>query len=193
MLGYARKGDRVFEDVHPEGCVELLHLLQRLQERGHVQVVVVLEPVAEGSHTTLAEDALAVVVLLGREYVRTFELGVPGKVWRETRVIQLVRAVEPLIGEPGLGKGSPVSLDLLVVSDARGKVVHYIQELELGSVNEHDATVLLRCEDPAVLCHDWDKVLADELEIVVARVEPDHRHLVDPAHDDVALRCGDSL
>ena len=86
-----------------------------------------------------------------------------------------------------------VSLDPLVVSDARGQVVHYIQELELGSVNEHNATVLLRSEDAFGLCHHRDKVLADELEILVARIEADHRHLVDPVHDEVALGCGDSL
>ena len=120
-------------------------------------------------------------------------MGVPGKVWWKPGVIQLVRAVEPLVREPGLGKRGPISLDPLVVSNARGQVVHYIQELELGSVNEHDATVLLRRKDPAVFCHDRDKILADKLEIVVARVEPDHWHLVDPAHDDVALGCGNSL
>ena len=27
----------------------------------------------------------------------------------------------------------------------------------------------------------------------MARVEPEHRHLVDPVHDEVALACGDSL
>ena len=74
-----------------------------------------------------------------------------------------------------------------------GQVVHYIQELELGGVNEHDAPVLLRSVDAFALGHDQDKVLADELEIVVARNEPDHRHLVDPVHDDVALGGGDSL
>ena len=173
--------------------LELLHLLQRLQEWGNVKVVVVLQAVAEGFHTTLLEDALKVVVLPGREYVSLFQLGVPGKVWWKPGVIQLVWAVEPLVREPGLGKRGPVSLDPLVVSDARGQVVHYIQELELGSVNEHDATVLLRGEDAFVLCHHRDKVLADELEIVVARIEADHRHLVDPVHDEVSLGCGDSL
>ena len=118
------------------------------------------------------EDALAGGVLLGRKHVRTLKLGVPGKVWGKPGVIQLVWAVEPLVGEPGLGKRGPVSLDPLVVSDAGGQVVHYIQELELGSVNEHDATVLLRSEDAFALGHDRDKVLADELEIVVARVKP---------------------
>ena len=108
----------------------------------------------------------------------------------EAWVIQLVWAVEPLVREPGLGKRGPVSLDPLVVSDARGQVVHYIQELEFGSVNKHDATVLLRSEDAFVLCHHRDKVLADELEIVVARIEADHRHLVDPVHDEIALGCG---
>ena len=77
LLGYARKGDRVLEDVHPKAGVELLHLLQRLKERSDVQVVVVLQPVTEGLHATLAEDAMAVVVLLKREYVRTLELGIP--------------------------------------------------------------------------------------------------------------------
>ena len=120
MLGYARKGDRVLGDVHPKCGVELLHLLQRLQEWGNVKVVVILQPVAESFHTTLAEDALAVVVLLGREYVGTLELGVPSKVWGKPGVIQLVWAVEPLVWEPGLGKRGPVSLDPLVVSDARG-------------------------------------------------------------------------
>ena len=127
-----RKGDRVFEDVHPKCGVELLHLLQRLQEWGNVKVVVVLQPVAEGFHTTLLEDALTVLVLLGREYVSPFQLGVPSKVWWKPGVIQLVWAVEPLVQEPGLGKRGTVSLDPLVVSDARGQVVHYIQELELG-------------------------------------------------------------
>ena len=42
LLGYAREGDRVLEDVHPKVGVELLHLLQRFQEGGNVQVVVVL-------------------------------------------------------------------------------------------------------------------------------------------------------
>ena len=139
------------------------------------------------------EKALAVGVLLGREHVRTLELGIPSKVGRKPGVIQLVWAVEPLVREPGLGKRGPVSRDPLVVSDAGGQVVRYIQELELGSVNEHDATVLLRSEDPAVMCHDRDKVLADKLEIVVARVEADHRHLVNPVHDEVALGDGDSL
>ena len=193
LLGDAGEGDRVLEDVYPKVGVELLHFLKGFKEGGNVKVVVVLEPVAEGSHTTLLEDALAVGVLLRRENVRTLELGIPSKVGRKPGVIQLVWAVEPLVREPGLGKRGPVSLDPLVVSDAGGQVVHYIQELELGSVNEHDATVLLRSEDAFVLCHDRHKVLADELEIVVARVEPDHRHLVDPAHDEVALGDGDSL
>ena len=139
------------------------------------------------------EDALAVGVLLRRENVRILELGIPSKVGRKTGVVQLVWAVEPLVGKPGLGKRGPVSLDPLVVSNARGQVVHYIQELELWSVNEHDATVLLRSEDAFVLCHNRDKVLADKLEIVVVRVEPDHRHLVYPVHDEVALGGGNSL
>ena len=37
------------------------------------------------------------------------------------------------------------------------------------------------------------KSLFHELEIVVARVKPDHRHLVDPVHDEVSLGCGDAL
>ena len=65
LLGYAREGDRVLEDVHPKIGVELLHLLQRFQEGGNVQVVVVLQPVAKGSHATLLEDAPAAFVLLG--------------------------------------------------------------------------------------------------------------------------------
>ena len=83
LLGYARKEDRVLEDVHPKAGVELLHLLQGFQEGGNVQVVVELQPVAEGSHATLAEDAMAVVVLLQREYVLTLELGIPSHVGRK--------------------------------------------------------------------------------------------------------------
>ena len=87
LLGYAREGDRVLEDVHPKVGVKLLHLLQRFQEGGNIQVVVVLQPVAEGLHTTLAEEAMAVVVLLKREYVRTLELGIPGQVgWKPWKV-----------------------------------------------------------------------------------------------------------
>ena len=36
LLGYARKGDRVLEDVHPKAGVELLHLLKRLKEGSNV-------------------------------------------------------------------------------------------------------------------------------------------------------------
>ena len=66
------------KDVHPKVGVKLLHLLQRFQEGGHVQVVVVLQPITEGSHAPLAEDAVTVVVLLKREYIRALELGIPG-------------------------------------------------------------------------------------------------------------------
>ena len=85
LLGYARKGDSVLEDVHPKAGVELLHLLQRLKERSDVQVVVVLQPVTEGLHATLSEDTMAVVVLLKREYVLTLELRIPSHVGGEGR------------------------------------------------------------------------------------------------------------
>ena len=61
LLGYARKGDRVLEDVHPKAGVELLHLLQRFQKGRDVQVVVVLQPVAEGLHATLAEGVIDII------------------------------------------------------------------------------------------------------------------------------------
>ena len=193
LLGYAWKGDRVLEDVYPKAGVELLHLLQRLKEGSDVQVVVVLQPVAEGLHATLAEDAMAVVVLLKREYVRTLELGIPSHVGGKAGKGQLVWAVEPLVREPGLGQGGHVGLDPLVVSDARGQVVQHIQELELGSANEHDAAVLLRREDIFVPSHERDKILADELEIVVTRIEAQHRHLVEPSQDLLALRLRDAV
>ena len=103
LLRDARKRDRVLEDVHPKVCVELLHLLERLQERGDIQVVVVLQPVAEGSHASLTENAVAVVVLLEREDVLVLELGIPGQIRWQAREVQLGRAVEPLVWEPGLG------------------------------------------------------------------------------------------
>ena len=120
LLGYAREGDSVLEDVHPKAGVELLHLLERFQEGGDVQVVVVLQPVTEGPHATLVEDAVAGVVLLQREHVLTLELGIPGQVRRKAGKGQLGRAVEPLVREPGLGQGGAVGLDPLVVCDARG-------------------------------------------------------------------------
>ena len=132
LLRYTRQGDRVLEYVDPKVSVELLHLLQRFQEGGNVQVVVVLQPVTEGSHTTLLEDAVTVVVLLQREAVLTLELGIPSHVGRQAREVQLVRAVEPLVREPGLGQGGTVSLDPLVIRDARGQVVNHVQELKLG-------------------------------------------------------------
>ena len=103
LLRYTRQGDRVLEDVDPKVGVELLHLLQRFQEGGDVQVVIVLQPVTEGSHTLLAEDTVAVVVLLQREAVLTLELGIPSHVRGKAGEVQLVRAVEPLVREPGLG------------------------------------------------------------------------------------------
>ena len=96
---------------------------------------------------------MAVVVLLKREYVLTLELGIPSHVGWKAGKVQLVRAVEPLVQEPGLGQGGPVGLDPLVVSDARGQVVQHIQELEPGSADEHDAPILLRREDIFVPGH----------------------------------------
>ena len=66
LLGYAREGDRVLEDIHAKAGVELLHLLKSFQEGGDVQVVVVLQPVTQSPHAPLAEDAVAVVVLRQR-------------------------------------------------------------------------------------------------------------------------------
>ena len=193
LLGYARKGNRVLEDVHPKAGVELLHLLQGFQEGGNVQVVVVLQPVAEGLHATLAEDTVAVVVLLKRKDVLALKLGIPSHVGRKAGKGQLVWAVEPLVREPGLVVFGSVGLYPLVVSDARGQVVQHVQELELGGVDEHDAAVLLRREDIFVLGHERDEVLADELDIVVARVEAQHRHLVEPLQDLLALRLRDAV
>ena len=136
---------------------------------------------------------MAVVVLFEREYVRALELGIPSQIGGKPGKVQLVWAVKPLVREPRLGKRGAVCLDPLVVSDTGGQVVQHIQKLELGGVDEHDATVLLRCVDFAVLGHERDKVLANELEIVVARVETQHRHLVEPLQDLLALACGDSL
>ena len=193
LLGYAREGDRVLEDVHPKAGVELLHLLERFQEGSDVQIVVVLQPVAEGSHTTLAEDAVAGIVLLQREHVLALELGIPGQVGRKPRKVQLVRAVKLLVREPGLGQGGTVGLDPLVVRNARGQVVQHVQELEPGGVYEHDTTVLLRREGILVLGHERDEVLADKLEVVVARVETQHRHLVEPLQELLALRLGNAV
>ena len=136
---------------------------------------------------------MTVVVLLEREDVLVLELGIPSQVRRKAGEVQLVWAVEPLVREPGLSKGGAVCLDPLLVSDARGQVVHHVQELELGRVDEHDAPVLLRREDPRILRHERDKVLADELEIVVARVETQHWHLVDPLHYLLALLLRDAI
>ena len=193
LLGYTREGDRVLEDVHPKVGVKLLHLLERFQEGGDVQVVVVLQPVAEGPHATLSEDAVAVVVLLQREAVLTLELGIPSHVRGKAEEVQLVRTVEPLVREPGLGQGGTVSLDPLVIRDARGQVVHHVQEFELRGVDERDATVLLCCEDILTPGHERDEVLADKLEIVVTRVETQHWHLGEPFHDLCFLLLGDAV
>ena len=193
LLGYAREGNRVLEDVHPKVGVKLLHLLESFQKGGDVQVVVVLQPVAEGPHATLTEDAVAVVVLLQRKHLLTLELGIPSHVRWKAREVQLGRAVEPLVRKPGLGKGGAVGLDPLVVRDARGQVVQHVQELEPGGVYEHDATVLLRREGILAPGHERDEVLADELEVVVTRVETQHRHLVEPLQELLALRLGDTV
>ena len=139
------------------------------------------------------EEALAVVVLLQREHELALEFGIPGQVGRKAGEVQLVQAVEPLVREPGLSQGGAVCLDPLVVRDARGQVVQHVQELEPGGAYEHDATVLLRREDLFALGHERDEVLADELEVVVARVETQHRHLVERLQDLLALRVGDAV
>ena len=193
LLGYAREGDRVLKDVHPKAGVELLHLLKGFQEGGDVQVVVVLQPVTECPHATLAEDAVAGIVLLQREHVLALELGIPGQVGWKAGKVQLVRTVKPLVREPGLGQGGTVGLDPLVVRDARGQVVQHVQELEPGGVYEHDAPVLLRREGILVLGHERDEVLADELEVVVARVEAQHRNLIEPFKELLALRLGNAV
>ena len=193
LLGDARKRDCVLEDVHSKICVERLHLLELLQEGGDVQVVVVLQPVAEGLHAPLTEDAMAVVVFLESKDVLVLELGIPSQVGWQAREVQLGRTIEPLVREPGLGERGAVGLDPLVVSDAGGQVVYNIQELELGRVDEHDAAVLLRRKHIFVSSHERDKVLADELEIVVARVKPQHRNLREPSKEQLVLRLWNSF
>ena len=120
-------------------------------------------------------------------------MGVPSKVGGETRVVQLVWAVEPLVGEPGLGLCGSISLDPPVVSDAWGQIVHDVQELELRRADEHDPPVLLRCEDSGLICKLRDKVLANEFEIVVARVKANHWHLVEPFQDTLTLLFRDAV
>ena len=180
-------------NVNTKIGVERLHLLESLQEGSDVQIVVVLQPVAEGLHASLAEDAVAVVVLLERKDVLVLELGIPCQIRRQAWEVQLGWAVEPLVGKPGLGERGAVGLDPLVVSDAWGQIVHNIQELELGSVDEHDAAVLLRREHIFVPRHEWDKVLADKFEVVVPRVETQHRHLREPPKEKLVLRCRDAF
>ena len=99
LLGDTRERDSVLENVNTKIGVERLHLLERLQERGDVQIVVVLQPVAEGLHASLTEDAMAVVVLLEGKDVLVLKLRVPGHVGRQAREVQLGRAVEPLVGD----------------------------------------------------------------------------------------------
>ena len=130
---------------------------------------------------------MAVVVLLQREDVLTLELGIPSHVGWKAGEVQLVWTVEPLVREPGLGQGGTVGFDPLVVRDARGQIVHHVQELELGGVYEHDATVLFRCKDLFVLGHERNIVLADELEVVVTRVEPNTGTWVN--HYKITLLC----
>ena len=106
---------------------------------------------------------VAVVVFLERKGVLTLELGIPGQVGGQTWEVQLGRAVEPFVREKGLGERGAVGFDPLVVSDAGGQVVHNIQELELGRVDENDAAVLLRRKYTRVSRHARNKVLANEL------------------------------
>ena len=120
LLGYTREGDRVLKNVHPKVGVELLHLLKRLEKGSNVKVVVVLQPVTEGPHAFLAEDAVAVVVLLQRENVLTLELGIPSHVRGKAGEVQLVWTVEPLVREPLLGQSGTVGFDPLVIRNARG-------------------------------------------------------------------------
>ena len=193
LLGYAREGNRILKNVDPKVRVKLLHLLKSLQEGGNVQVVVVLQPVAEGLHAPFFEKTVAVVVLLQREHVLALELGVPGHVRGQAGEVQLVRAVEPLVREPGFSEGGAVGLDPLLVRDAWAQVVQHVQELELGGVDEHDPAVLLRRKGSLVLCQERDEMLTDELEIVVTRVEAQHRHLGNPLHDLLTLLLRDTL
>ena len=130
---------------------------------------------------------MAVVVLLQSEHILTLELGIPSHVRRQAGEVQLVRAVEPLVREPGLGKGSTVRLNPLLVRDARAQVVQHVQELELGSVDEHDTAVLLSRKCAGVLRQERDKMLTNELEIVMTKVETQHWHLVEPLHDFLIL------
>ena len=69
-----------------------------------------------------------------------------------------------------------------------GQVVHNVQELELGRVDEHDAPVLLRPEHIGVSRHERDKVLTNELQVVVPRVETQHWHLREPFKKQLVLR-----
>ena len=63
----------------------------------------------------------------------------------------IARAVEPLVGEPGLGLLCAVCLHPFLVRGARGHVVHYVQEVVPGRLDEHNAPLLLRSQNAVLL------------------------------------------
>ena len=61
------------------------------------------------------------------------------------------------------------------------------RKLYQGGLNEHDAPLLLRRQDSVLLGELRDKVLSDQLHVVVTGVETEHWHLVAPLVDEPFL------
>ena len=60
-----------------------------------------------------------------------------------------------------------ILLDPLVVRDAWVQILHHVQEDVAGRFDEHDASIFLRGEDSILLGELRNKVMADNLEIVL--------------------------
>ena len=105
-------------------------------------------------------------------------------------VVKLNRAVKPLIGQPGFGLSRSVGLDPLIVAGARRDIVHHVQELVMGSVDEHHAAIVFPSKHSGFLPEVKHEVFFDKIQIVVAKVKANHRHLLAPLLDKLLALFG---
>ena len=144
MQADPRNADPVFQDVDPLLSVEGSHSFQGFQAGGHVEVVVVPQPVRKRLHALFCEHALTPVSFIPREQVFSLELRIPLLIFRKSRKI---KGVEPLVRKPRFHSLAFVGFHPFLVAGPRSKVVHDVEKAEAVCQDEHDLVSVFRHSD----------------------------------------------
>ena len=92
--------DSVFQNINSLISVESTHLFRSLEARSHIEIIVITQPVCEGTHTLFFEQTLSPLPFLPRENIATLQLRIPILIFRKSAKIKFFRSVKPIVRKP---------------------------------------------------------------------------------------------